>query len=130
MRIPKQARRDAKLLFRGCQVDGRLAEDRVRLAVAQVLARKPRGYLAILSYFHHLVKLEVARRTARVTSAVALEPSQQAGLQARLTHLYGAGLAFAFAQDPALIGGLRIGVGSDVYDGSVQGRLTALAENF
>ena len=41
-------------------------------------------------------------------------------------------IAFAglFAQNPALIGGMRIKVGSDVYDGSVQARLAALQESF
>jgi F0F1-type ATP synthase delta subunit len=31
-----------------------------------------------------------------------------------------------FAVDPALIGGLRIQVGSDVYDGSIRARLATL----
>ena len=35
-----------------------------------------------------------------------------------------------FDQNPALIGGLRVKVGSDVYDGSIQARLKALAESF
>jgi F-type H+-transporting ATPase subunit delta len=54
----------------------------------------------------------------------------QTSIQANLTRLYGAGLNFSFAQNTALIGGLRIKVGSDVYDGSVQARLAALAESF
>jgi F-type H+-transporting ATPase subunit delta len=39
---------------------------------------------------------------------------------------YGAGLQPSFEVDPALIGGLRIRVGSDVYDGSLRARLAAL----
>jgi F-type H+-transporting ATPase subunit delta len=39
-------------------------------------------------------------------------------------------LNISYAQNPALIGGLRIQVGSDVYDGSVQARLNDLRENF
>jgi F-type H+-transporting ATPase subunit delta len=35
-----------------------------------------------------------------------------------------------FAQRPSLIGGLRIQIGSDVYDGSVLARLTALKSSF
>ncbi len=41
-----------------------------------------------------------------------------------------AGLTISFAQNPALIGGLRIQVGSDVYDGSVRARLESLRETF
>ena len=40
------------------------------------------------------------------------------------------GLNISFAQNPALLGGLRIKVGSDVYDGSVQARLEDLEESF
>jgi F-type H+-transporting ATPase subunit delta len=36
----------------------------------------------------------------------------------------------SFGQNPALIGGLRVKVGSDVYDGSVRAKLERLAESF
>ena len=64
MKITKQARREAKELFRTCMVNGVLDEARARQAVTQVIAGKPRGYVAILSHFQRLVKLEVARRPA------------------------------------------------------------------
>jgi F-type H+-transporting ATPase subunit delta len=51
-------------------------------------------------------------------------------VQTELTQKYGTGLSFLFVQNPALLGGLRIQVGGDVYNGSVQGRLAALQENF
>ena len=50
MKISKQARREAKSLFRICQANGLLDENRVRLAVQQVLSQKPHGYLAIVSH--------------------------------------------------------------------------------
>jgi F-type H+-transporting ATPase subunit delta len=130
MKISKQARREAKELFRSCLVNGLLNEDRVRLATKKVLEMKPRGYLGILSHFHRLVKLDIARRTARVESAVALAPDIQTIVRNNLTKTYGQGLSISFAENPALIGGLRIKVGSDVYDGSVQGRLRALEDSF
>ena len=95
-----------------------------------VIERKPRGLLPILSQFHRLLKLEVARRTAKIESAAALPPQFQARLQADLARIYGGGLNFIFTQDPALLGGVRIQVGGDVYNGSVQARLTALRESF
>lgn len=130
MKISKQARREAKELFRSCQANGLLDEGRVRLAVQQVIARQPRGYLPILSQFARLVKLDLQRRTASVESAVPLPAELQAGIQHSLIRLYGPGLSFSFGQNPALIGGLRIQVGSDVYDGSIQGRLNRLQESF
>ena len=130
MKISKQARRDAKQLFRACLVNGLLDENRARQTVKRVLEAKPRGYLAILAHFERLLKLEIERRTARVESAEPLSPDLQRNVQDGLTRVYGPGLNISFAQNPALIGGMRIKVGSDVYDGSVQARLAALQEAF
>jgi F-type H+-transporting ATPase subunit delta len=117
-------------LFRDCIVNGVLDENRVRNVVGKVAQMKPRGYIEILSHFHRLVKLELERRTARVESAVPLPPDIQAEVTSKLGKLYGQGLNISFAQNPALLGGLRIKVGSDVYDGSVQARLDGLVESF
>lgn len=130
MKISKQARREARQLLRSTLHNGTLDENRVRLAVREVTQQKPRGYAAILSHFLRLVKLELARRTARIESAAPLPPPTQAQVQAELTRRYGAGLNFIFTQNPALLGGMRIQVGGDVYDGSVESRLRALQESF
>jgi F-type H+-transporting ATPase subunit delta len=127
VKISKQARRDAKQLFRACRADGVLDEAKVRQVVQQVIALKPRGYVAILSHFQRLLQLDLDRRTARVESPVPLAEPQQASIKANLTRRYGGGLIFAFTQNPALLGGLRVQVGSDVCDGSVQARLADLA---
>jgi F-type H+-transporting ATPase subunit delta len=130
MKISKQARRDARQLFRACLNNGVLDEARARKAAEVVVKDKPRGYFAILNQFHHLVKLEIDRRTAKVESANALTPQYQSQLQADLTKRYGTGLNFVFVQNPALLGGIRIQVGGDVYNNSVAGRLAALQESF
>ena len=130
MKISKQARREAKALFRSCSRDGVLNEAEVRLSVKRVIEDKPRGYLAILSHFQRLLKLDTDRRTAKVESAAPLLPELKAGIQSSLTKIYGPGLNIAFGENPALIGGLRIRVGSDVYDGSIQARLNELEASF
>jgi F-type H+-transporting ATPase subunit delta len=130
MKVSKQARREAKELYRTSIVNGVLDENRVRQVVSKVAELKPRGYIGILSHFQRLVKLEVERRTARVESAVALSPEIQADVKSKLARIYGQGLNISFTQNPALLGGLRIKVGSDVYDGSVQARLENLVESF
>ena len=130
MKISKQSRREAKHLFLDCMVGGVLDKDRVRQVVTQVIAKKPHGYLAVLSHFHRLVKLQIALRTAVVESPAALSGDLQGQLTRQLGGICGSGLEISFAQNPALLGGLRIKVGSDVYDSSVKARLTALAESF
>jgi F-type H+-transporting ATPase subunit delta len=130
MKISKQSRRDAKQLFRSCVMDGLLDENRARQVVKRLIEIKPRGYMAVLSHFERLLKLDYEQRSAKVESATALPADLQSSVQASLTRLYGPGLNFSFGQNPSLIGGLRIKVGSDVYDGSVQARLAALEETF
>ena len=129
MKVSRQARREAKQLLRVCQTNGVLDDVKVRQAVQRVISTKPRGYLGMLSHFERLVRLDVARRSARIESAVALAPAQQGAVRTNLTQRYGPGLETTFARNPALLGGLRIQVGSDVYDGSVQARLRALEES-
>jgi len=126
MKISKQAKRDAKTLFKVCIVDGVLNDDRVCQTVGKVVEGKPRGYVGILQHFHRLVKLDLDKRTAKVESASEMSDELQVSVKANLEKKYGAGLNLTFTVNAALIGGLRIQIGSDVYDGSVQGRLTQL----
>jgi len=130
MKVSKQAKRDAKQLFNNCRVAGILDENRVRQTVSAVIAQKPRGFAAILSHFHRLLKLDIERRTARAESAMAVSDALKASVTAGLTKRYGAGLDISFGVNPELIGGLRVKVGSDVFDGTVRARLNALAESF
>jgi len=72
MKTTKQSKREAIRLFRLCFVNGLLDESRARQVVQRVIDAKRRGGLALLAHFQRLVKLEVARRTAEVESAVPL----------------------------------------------------------
>jgi F-type H+-transporting ATPase subunit delta len=130
MKISKQAQRDARQLFRTCRVNGLLDENRVRQTLALLGEKKPRGYVEILSRLHRLVKLDLEQRAARVESAVSLTAELQAQVAGRLKNIYGDGLNLSFAQNTSLLGGLRIQVGSDLYDGSVKMRLEKLEQSF
>jgi len=130
MKISKQAQRDARQLFRNCQVNGLLDEGRVRQTLALLAEKKPRGYVGILTRLHRLVKLETEQRRATVESATPLSADQRTQVSNQLGSLYGNSLAVTFSETPALIGGLRIQVGSDLYDGSVKTRLEKLEQSF
>ena len=129
MKVSKQARREAKGVFRAAQVNGLLDDNRLTQAVQMIAQQKPRGYLRILTHLQRLVKLDTERRTAKVESAAAVTPELESTVKRTLTQKYGPGLSFSFQHNPALLGGLRIRVGSDVYDGTVSGRLKQLEES-
>ena len=130
VKVTKQARREAKQLFRSCQVDGRMDADRVRQAVRLLIEKKPRGYHGILQHLQRLVKLDEASRSARVESAVALTEAQQQSVRESLVRLKGGEVTVEFAENAGLIGGMRVKVGDDVFDGSVKTRLASLSESF
>ena len=130
MKNVKQARRQAKGLFRLCLVNGLLDEDRVRQVVRQVIQADRRAGPALLSRFLYLLKLDRDRHAARVETAAPLPADLQASINSDLARAYGPGMIASFEQNPALIGGMRIRVGSDVYDGSVRGALAELEKRF
>ena len=130
MKGNKQSRRGAKQLFKSCQVEGQLAEERVRQAVTLVIEKKPRGYFGILQELQRLVKLDVSSRSSRVESAVVLTEAQQQNIRESLGRLKGGEVTVEFAENADLIGGMRVKIGDDVFDGSVKTRLATLSESF
>ena len=71
-------------------------------------------------------KAEPPERFAKIETAVALSGNLKTRVRADLIRIYGPALRTSFVQSPALTGGMRITVGSDLYDGSVKGTLAAL----
>jgi F-type H+-transporting ATPase subunit delta len=130
MKTAKQIKREAKQLFRICLVEELLDEVRVRQAVKKILEANRRGSFALLREFYHLVKLEKAQHRAEVASATSLPVDLQANILSNLQRMYGPRLSTSFLLDPSLIGGMRIQVGCDVYDGSVRAELASLQRNF
>ncbi|MBU6411750.1 MAG: F0F1 ATP synthase subunit delta [Verrucomicrobiota bacterium] len=130
MKTSKLAQREARQLFRSCHFAGVLDENRIRRTVALLLAQKSRGYMEVLTRLHRLVKLDLEQRAARVESPAPLPADLQTDVARRIRTVYGPGVDVSFAENPALVGGLKIRVGSDLYDGSVKTKLEGLAASF
>lgn len=125
-----QVKRQSRLLFRWCLVNGELDERRAHEVVSHVLQSKRRGYIAVLGEFRRLMKLDYSRHAAKVESAMPLRPDLQTRLQTSLRSVYGERIRTQFLENADLIGGMRIRVANDIYDGTVTSRLTALAASF
>jgi F-type H+-transporting ATPase subunit delta len=127
MKLSREARRQARELFAITMVDGRLDTPRLHTIFSEVAEKKPREYLPILKELTRLVRLEVASHHAVVESATPLEPARAREYEAGLKSRFGE-LTTEFRLNPALIGGLRVQIGSNVWDGSVQARLEAIKQ--
>lgn len=130
MKITKEARQLSRQLFRLSFTERRLDRGKVRSLVQSIIAEKPRHYEGALQAYQRLLRLEVEKRHAVVESATPLAEGTGSSIVANLKQKYGDDLTFEFAVNPALIGGLRIKIGSDVWDGSVRHRLAALQDQF
>ena len=126
MKLTKEVRKVSKELFRASFNDGQLDAAKVRGLVGQIAAGKPRHYIDILKNYQRLIRLEMDKRHAVIESATELSPDTSERVLRDLKSKYGPALTTDFRLNPDLIGGLRIRVGSDVWDGSVRGRLDRL----
>ncbi len=126
MKITKEIQAQARQMLRLClDEDGRLLEDRVRMASAALVRKKPRHTAELLSAFTSLVRLEQQRHTATVQSAVPLTEQEQAAIRAKLDAKT-PGLRYDWQVKPELLAGIRICVGDRVTDASVRARIRQL----
>lgn len=129
MKISKEVQAQARRLMRLCiGADGLMNEATVRLVADKIAADKPRNYLALLTAFAELVRLERAAHTATITSAVPLTAGEQAAITAKLNARQ-AGLSYEWQVDSSLIAGLTVKVGDNVTDASIRTRIEQLTKN-
>jgi F-type H+-transporting ATPase subunit delta len=128
MKTNKEIRRLSREMLRASFTDGQLDPGRIASLVESLIARKPRNYIAVLKNYRRLLRLEVEKRRARVETASELDSEAGSKLVANLKKRYGNDLATEFVVNPQLLGGMRIQVGSDVWDGTVRGRLEHLQQ--
>lgn len=130
MKSSKEALRTAKKLFAASFEGGQLDLPTVQKVVKKLSETKPRGYLGVINAYWRLVQLEVKKNRAVIESAVELEPATKEAVVADLKKKYGDQISPEFSINPELLGGMKIRVGSDVWDGSVKNRVERLSEKF
>lgn len=128
MKINKESRRLAKELIRASFTDGQLDGGRVSALVKSLIEKKPRNYIKVLDEYRRLLRLEIEKRSAVIESASELSPDVAKSTVASLQQKYGPDLSTKFVVNPELLGGMRIRVGSDVWDSSVRNRLQRLQQ--
>jgi F-type H+-transporting ATPase subunit delta len=126
MKINKEIRTLSREMLRASFTDDRLDSGKVSSLVDSLIARRPRRYIDVLKNYRRLLRLEIEKRRAKVESASLLAPETSWQITNRLKQKYGDDLQAEFTVDPGLLGGVRIRVGSDVWDGSVRHRLERL----
>jgi F-type H+-transporting ATPase subunit delta len=128
MKINKEIRRLSRAMLRASFTDGQLDRGRIASLVDSLIEKKPRHYIDVLKNYSRLLRLELEKRRARVESASELDSATSSELVTNLKRKYGSDLTTEFVVNPELLGGMRIRVGSDVWDGTVRNRLELLQQ--
>jgi len=126
MKINKEIRQLSREMLRASFTDGQIDRGKITSLVQSLIAKKPRRYLDTLQYYKRLVRLEIEKRHARIESSTQVSPETSARIVDNLKKTRGRDLTTEFVVNPELLGGVRIRVGSDVWDGSVRDRLERL----
>ncbi|MGI8957902.1 MAG: F0F1 ATP synthase subunit delta [Chthoniobacterales bacterium] len=128
MKISKDIRQLSRHLVRDSYVNGALDRERINAIGRAITELKPRNYAQLLKNYHRLLQLELDKKKVTIESASELDAEAGRQIVSGLEKSHGAGLMTNFIINPALLGGVRIRVGSDVWDSSVRNRLDRLRQ--
>jgi F-type H+-transporting ATPase subunit delta len=126
MKINKEIRQLSREMLRASFTDGQLDRGKIASLVESLTAKRPRHFIPILENYKRLLRLEIGKRHAKIESGSELSPQVSSSVTAKLKQRYGDDLTTEFVVDPTLLGGMRVRVGSDVWDGTVRSRLERL----
>ena len=126
MKLNKEIRQLSRKMLQASFTDGQLEPGKIASLVDSLVTQKPRNYIDVLKNYRRLLRLELEKRSATIETASEMDPAIRSEIEANLKSKYGNDLATEFHVDPQLLGGMRIRVGSDVWDGSVRNRLERL----
>lgn len=124
----KQVLELARQFFKLSLVDGRLSDDRVAGVLQYIEKHRPVQAVAVLKAYARLVAAEVARGQAVVEHAGLVPSAALDAVSAALSRKYGRPVVWIAKRNDALIAGLRVRVGDDVYESSVAGQLAVLGQ--
>ncbi len=123
----KQALQLARQLFRLSLVEGNLSASQVAGVLEYIERHRPANTLTVLKCYKRLVAAEVARGQAVVEHAGPIGTNLLASIAQGMTQKYRRNVTSVARRNDALLAGLRVRVGDDVYESSVAGQLASLA---
>ncbi len=127
MAAKKQTLQLARQLFKLSFENGQITAERVAGVLGYVEKIQPPAIVAVLKAYQRLVATELARGQAVVEHAGSVTPAALQSIAAALTKKYGRAVTASAKPNPALLAGLRVRVGDDIYENSVSSQLGALA---
>ena len=123
----KKAQQLARQLFKMSVVHGVVSAERVSGVLAYVEKHRPANPVMVLKAYSRYIAVELAKAQAVVEHAGPINAATLAAITAAMTTKYHRPIDAVAKANPALLAGLRVRVGDDVYESSVAGQLAALS---
>jgi len=127
MAADKQTKLLAKQLFKLSVVNGVVSPEQVTGVLGWVEKTSPRRPVALLKAYHHRIAIELAKSRAEVEHAGPVSDATLKQIEAAMTKRYARVVTASAKPNASLLAGLRVRVGSDVYESSVAGQLAKLS---
>ena len=127
MRGDKKTKLLAKQLLKLSLVNGEISPEQVHGVLGYIEKSQPRQMLALLKLYHRAIATEFAKSQAVVEHAGPVNDSVLASIGAAMTKKYQRTVTATAKRNDSLLAGLRVRVGSDVYESTVSGQLAALS---
>lgn len=127
MRADKKTKAFAKQLFKLSLVNGAISPEQVAGVLGYIEKVAPRHPLALLKLYLRAIATELAKSRALVEHAGPVTDATLKSIEAAMTRKYSRPVTATARPNPKLLAGLRVRVGSDVYESSVTGQLAALS---
>ena len=127
MRADKKTKLLAKQLFKLSLVNGAVSPGQVTGVLGYIEKTAPRHSFALLKLYHRAIAMELAKSHALVEHAGPVTDATLRSIEAAMTKKYRRPVTATAQPNPKLLAGLRVRVGSDVFEASVSGQLAALS---
>lgn len=127
MRGDKKTKLLAKQLFKLSLVNGAVSPEQVAGVLGYIEKTAPRHTLALLKLYHRAIATELAKSRALVEHAGPVTDATLRSIEVAMTKKYRRPVTATAQPNPKLLAGLRVRVGSDVFEASVSGQLAALS---
>jgi F-type H+-transporting ATPase subunit delta len=125
----KNAQKLARQFFAMSLVDGEVSADRVAGVLAYVEVHHPANPVMVLKAYRRLISAELAKSVAVVEHAGAVDEAMLGAIAAAMSRKYGRRVTARPTPSAALLAGLRVRVGDDIYESSIAGQLAALVSS-
>ncbi len=127
MRADKKTKALAKQLFKLSLVNGVVSPEQVTGVLGYIEKNVPRHALALLQLYQRAIATELAKSSAVVEHAGPISDTTLKSIEAAMSKKYSRPVVATAKPNPKLLAGLRVRVGSDVYESTVAGQLATLS---